>query len=219
MNAQLRDARTVFEGMDRLIITFGTAWVYQSLDAKQVVSNCHKLPANSFKRYRLDVDTIVKEFEVVFREIRQLCHHLEILLSVSPIRHRKDGAHENTISKSTLHLAVNELVSQFNYVHYFPAYEILLDELRDYRFFARDMVHPADVAIDYIWQRFSEIYFTEHTQELITQIQQLRRNMAHRPIHPESEEYQTFLAKADVRRDELIKQHPFLTERLDGNVN
>jgi hypothetical protein len=111
-------------------------------------------------------------------------------------------------------IAIDELVKQFSQVHYFPAYEIQLDELRDYRFYASDMQHPSDVAVDYIWKRFSDTYFTELTGQLYKKLEQLATDLAHRPIHPGSDEYRTFLNKINERKDKIISAYPFLSNRI-----
>lgn len=215
INHKLTMARGVFNQMDRLIITFGTAWVYEEMESGKVVSNCHKLPSKHFKRYRLDVKTIVVAYKELFATLKNKFSDLEIILSVSPIRHWKDGAHENTLSKSTLHLAVSELQSQFDFVHYFPSYEILLDELRDYRFFGRDMLHPSEMAIDYIWNKFSETYFSQSTQQLNQKIAQLNNDLGHRPLHSETDEFRKFQEGLMKRKDNLMLEYPFLADRLE----
>lgn len=154
INKRFESAFDFFNKTDFLLITFGTAWVFEDRKSGNVVSNCHKLPANCFNRRRLTVDEIVADYSTLITELKIKLPNLRILFSVSPIRHWKDGAHENNISKSTLLLAVEALQQNFYQVDYFPAYEIQIDELRDYRFCAVDMQHPSEVAVDYIWSRF-----------------------------------------------------------------
>jgi predicted DNA binding protein len=139
---------------------------------------------------------------------------MKIIFSVSPIRHWKDGAHENNVSKSTLLLAIDELQKQFKRVEYFPAYEIQMDELRDYRFYASDMLHPSDVAVDYIWSRFSETYFDERTTRMKKEFEQLAADLSHRPLHPDSEEYKAFLKNTETRKAKLISEFPFISDRI-----
>ena len=150
----------------------------------------------------------------MFGLLRNSYPGLKFIFTVSPIRHWKDGAHENTVSKSTLHLAVDALEKQFDFVHYFPAYEIMMDELRDYRFYASDMLHPSDVAVDYIWQRFGDTYFSSETLNLKKELERLRADLNHRPLHPETEEYRLFQLSVEKKKNGLIQDYPFLKERL-----
>ncbi len=158
------NGKKALQACNTLIITFGTAWVYE-YDGK-IVNNCHKLPEKSFIRRRLTVEEIVSAWYSILKH--PALQHKRIIFTVSPIRHKRDGLHENNISKATLLLAIETLqqskIPEIE-IAYFPSYEIVLDELRDYRFYAEDMVHPSPVAIDYIWQRFSETYFSANTRQ------------------------------------------------------
>ena len=214
INSRLQAARFFLNETNVLMITLGTAWVFENGASGEIVANCHKLPANQFVRRRLRVDEIVNELSEVIELLRKQRPNLQIIFTVSPIRHWKDGAHENTVSKSTLHLAVNELEKQFDCVQYFPAYEIVMDELRDYRFYASDMLHPSEQATEYIWQRFSEAFFSESTQKLKKELEQLRANLNHRPLHGGTPEYQQFLLSIENKKNELIREFPFLKDRF-----
>lgn len=191
-----------------LLITLGTAWVYEDVGSGQVVANCHKLPANRFTRRKLEVGEITEKLTDVLREVKGINPLLEVLITVSPIRHWKDGAHENNISKATLLLAVEALRKELAFVHYFPAYEIQLDELRDYRYYASDMLHPSETAVDYIWQRFSDTYFDANTLQLKKELEQLRADFNHRPLHPDTAQYNAFLQSREKRKGELIGKYP-----------
>jgi len=197
-----------------LLITFGTAWVFEDEKTGKIVSNCHKLPSTEFVRRRLTVQEIVGDYIALIHKMNTLFPNLQIIFSVSPIRHWKDGAHENNISKSTLHLAIDALQKYFLQVHYFPAFEIQLDELRDYRFYDADMFHPTDLAIDYIWKRFSDTYFSQKTQQLKKRLEQLALELAHRPLHPESIEYSYFLYKVEKHKSEIRTEFPLLADRI-----
>ena len=214
INSRLQAARYFLHETNVMMITLGTAWVFELVDTRKIVSNCHKLPASRFTRRRLSVDEIINEFTEVFGLLRNSYPGLKFIFTVSPIRHWKDGAHENTVSKSTLHLALDALEKQFDFVHYFPAYEIMMDELRDYRFYASDMLHPSDVAVDYIWQRFGDTYFSSETLNLIKELERLRADLNHRPLHPETEEYRLFQLSVEKKKNGLIQDYPFLKERL-----
>ena len=214
INSRLQAARYFLHETNVMMITLGTAWVFELVENGKIVSNCHKLPASRFTRRRLSVDEIINEFTEVFGLLRNSYPGLKFIFTVSPIRHWKDGAHENTVSKSTFHLAVDALEKQFDFVHYFPAYEIMMDELRDYRFYASDMLHPSDVAVDYIWQRFGDTYFSSETLNLIKELERLRADLNHRPLHPETEEYRLFQLSVEKKKNGLIQDYPFLKERL-----
>ena len=189
-----------------VIVTFGTAWVYEY--EGKVVSNCHKMPANRFVRRRLSVDEIV----AMWQPLLQAMPDKHWIFTVSPIRHIKDGLHENQLSKAILLQAVEELVNKANSdkVGYFPSYEILLDELRDYRFFAEDMVHPSPVAVEYIWQRFVDAYMTASTRAEMRTLYQLWRDRHHRFLHPESDEAQLFTQQIKTRLQLLQSRYPWL---------
>lgn len=214
MNERIASASEFIKNTDVLLITFGTAWVFTDKESGRVVSNCHKLPAAKFNRRRLTVDEITEAYSDLLTKLKALYPNLNVVFSVSPIRHWKDGAHENTISKSTLLLAVDALQNQFGNVHYFPAYELLMDELRDYRFYASDMLHPSDVAVEYIWSKFSESVFSEETLQLMKKLEQLAADRAHRPLHPLSPEYALFKENTGKRKNEIIQKYPFLADRI-----
>lgn len=214
MNERIAFASEFIKITDVLLITFGTAWVFTDKESGRVVSNCHKLPSGKFNRRRLTVDEITEAYSDLLTKLKALYPNLNVVFSVSPIRHWKDGAHENTISKSTLLLAVDALQSQFDNVHYFPAYELLMDELRDYRFYASDMLHPSDVAVEYIWTKFSASVFSEETLQLMKKLEQLAADRAHRPLHPLSPEYALFKENAEKRKNEIIQKYPFLADRI-----
>ena len=192
-----------------VIVTFGTAWVYEY--EGEVVANCHKLPANRFVRRRLTVDEIVNMWQPILAAMPDK----HWIFTVSPIRHVKDGLHENQVSKAILLQAVDRLTSiQSNSLmgskSYFPSYEIMLDELRDYRFYAEDMVHPSAVAVDYIWQRFVETYMTTGTQQEMRILHQLWRDRHHRLLHPDSPEAEQFAEHIKTRLQQLQPRYPWL---------
>lgn len=177
---------------DFLFITFGTAWAYELKETGRVVSNCHKLSDKLFTRRRLSVKEIFNVYAILINKLHTINPGLKLIFTVSPIRHWKDGAHENNISKSVLLLAIEELKLQFDSISYFPAYELVLDDLRDYRFYAEDMFHPNAVAIDYIWEKFEASYFSPTTQRTTSEIEKLKRALAHRPFNKAGKEYKQF---------------------------
>lgn len=193
----------------RLIITLGTAYVYRLKPNGRVVANCHKLPADCFERSLLTPDAIVAEWNELLPQIRAVNPEVKILFTVSPIRHLKDGLHANQISKATLLLAVERLTaSDPEKLAYFPAYEIMLDELRDYRFYAEDMLHPSPQAITYIWSRFAETYLTEDTRRILNEWEEIRKALNHRPLYPESRSNQRFLEQTLLKIERFKEKMP-----------
>ena len=211
INTRLSKASQRLAQTEVLIITFGTAWVYYLQSTREVVSNCHKMPAKTFVREKLTVNDIVETYSSLIAKLQQCSPNLRLLFTVSPIRHVKDGLHENQLSKATLLLAIDELTRKFpEQVSYFPAYEIVMDELRDYRFYADDMVHPSALAIQYIWECFCELYFSADTLQLMKECSNLARALAHRPLKPDSTEYKRFLGQIVLKIEQLNEKYPYL---------
>ena len=215
INSRLIAARDFLSQTKVMMITLGTAWIYEDSETGKVVANCHKLPSARFNRRRLNVGEIVGELSEVMLQLREQIPDLQVIFTVSPVRHWKDGAHVNTVSKSTLHLAIDELVKKFSFTGYFPAFEIVMDELRDYRFYDTDMLHPSAQAVDYIWQRFSDLYFSEKTRKLKKELEQLRADLNHRPLHADTIEYQQFILSVEKKKNGLIENYPFLKDRFE----
>lgn len=210
VNERLTAARDALASLDVLVLTFGTAYVYRKASDGRVVCNCHKMPQSGFTRSLLTVDEIVSIVSSAMDKLLVRRPSLKILFTVSPIRHLRDGAHDNQISKATLLLAVEELRRRYPAAtHYFPSYEIVLDELRDYRFFAEDMVHPSSVAVEYIWERFSETYFSPATKKLNQELKEIARALAHRPFDASSQAHRTFLSKIMLKIDDIRKKYPY----------
>ena len=172
-----------------VIITFGTAWVYGHIATGRVVANCHKQPSREFCRRRMSVEEIVTLFKPLIEGVLRDKH---IIFTVSPIRHTADGLTENCVSKAILRLAADTLSSTYDNADYFPAFEIVTDDLRDYRFYAEDMVHPSAQAVEYIWQRFIESALADSAVELLPKVEKIIAAAAHKPFNPNSEEYATF---------------------------
>lgn len=188
-----------------VIITFGTAWVYEQDGV--VVANCHKIPADRFTRRCLSVEEIVSAWQLV------LSAHSDkhFIFTVSPIRHIKDGLHENQLSKATLLLAIAQLAeNQSVLINYFPSYEILIDELRDYRFYADDMLHPSSVAVNYIWERFVSTYMSEATQQEMHPLHQLYLDRHHTLLHPDSPASRIFLSRLEQNLTALRSRYPWI---------
>lgn len=186
-NTALADARAQFAVSSRVILSLGTAWCYRHRETDSIVSNCHKIPARAFQRECLTVEASTSLLADAIRACETAAQAGQIapkewILTVSPIRHRKDGLHENQLSKATLLLTTRALEQEFPQVRYFPAHEILLDELRDYRFYAEDLVHPSSVAVQYIWERFVQTAYAPSEHEALKQREKAARQGQHRPI-------------------------------------
>lgn len=209
INQHREKASIHLKGADLLLITFGTAYVYNLKETGQVVANCHKQPSNIFDRNKLSVKQIVSSWTEFIEESLNINSNLKILFTVSPIRHWKDGAHNNQLSKATLLLAIDELMNKFSNLYYFPSYEIVLDELRDYRFYAEDMIHPSDVAIRYIWEIFNDTYFDEETKKLCRQWLNISRAIAHRPFNEGTQEHKQFLKQTLLKLQSIRNNYPY----------
>lgn len=210
LNDNLTEHRVFAKKTNRIILTLGTANVFIFRENNQIVANCHKIPNSFFEKRRLNIEECVIPFISIFEKMKRQNPDIEIMLSVSPIRHIRDGLIENQRSKATILLAVDQLCEMFSFVHYFPAYEIVMDDLRDYRFFKADMIHPNEVAIEYIWEKFSYSFFEEETKLIYKEINELQSALAHRPLFPESKEYQLFIDKTKQRQKALEEKYPHL---------
>ena len=200
--------RSMLLKADGMILTLGTAHVFKRNSSGLVVNNCHKLPTSEFSRVRLEVDEIVETLSAVFEILLKTNPHVKIIMSVSPVRHIRDGLIENQRSKATLILAIAKLQKLHPQVTYFPAYELVIDELRDYRFYQEDLIHPTDVAVKFVLQRFVETFFNPVSQEYIRTIQGLNRSLNHRPLHPNRPSHQHFLEKTLQLIEALQQQYP-----------
>lgn len=190
-NKQLKDA-------SHIIITYGTSWIYRNLESDQIVANCHKVPQKQFSKELLSVDVSQKSIQNTIDLIQVLNPNINFIFTISPVRHIKDGFAENQLSKSHLFAALHSVLQATIYnsqSNYFPSYEIMMDELRDYRFYSEDMLHPNQVAIDYIWHKFSENYIAENSILTMQEISEIQKSLRHRSFNPESEQHLKFLAK------------------------
>lgn len=211
INETLDGASEHFRQLSCLVITFGTAYAYRLKDGGQVVANCHKLPEAQFDRELLTVREIVDEWSVLLELIRSENPALKVIFTVSPIRHWKDGAHMNQLSKAILLLAEQALTEKYpDWVFYFPAYELMMDELRDYRFYADDLLHPSKVAIDYIWERFCDTYTDATTREVMKEVEGVNRALHHRPLNPSAEVHKQFLIQTLLKLQRLQHKYPYI---------
>jgi hypothetical protein len=196
-----------------LVITLGTSRVYRHKKDHTIVSNCHKIPSKEFSRELLSVDHIVEEYRSLIKNLKKFNSHLQLVLTVSPVRHWKDGAVANQQSKATLILAIQQLLKEFPELEYFPAYEIMMDELRDYRFYADDMLHPGSTGIQYIWERFAQTYIKKSTFKLMDKVEEIVKARNHKPFRPKSLEYQDFLKKQIEKTEQFLDKNPHIDLR------
>lgn len=218
INNSLQIASDKLHAASYIFITFGTAWVYELKSTRRVVSNCHKLPASEFTRRRVSAIEMFDMWKPLLGELFGKLPHLKIVLTVSPVRHLRDGAHENNLSKSELLLLCDRLQQAFpRQICYFPSYEILLDELRDYRFYAEDMAHPSPQAVEYIWERLSDTLFSNATRQFISEWKKLSRGLEHRPLTPDKEGYVKFLDNLAASFNNMAAKYPYIdvTPQLD----
>lgn len=195
---------------DFLIITMGTAWIYKFADSGKLVSNCHKLPSKFFKRELLKPEDIIQNYRILINALLKINPQIRIIFTVSPVRHWKDGPVQNTLSKSILFLAIHELVHVYDCAEYFPAYEIAIDDLRDYRFYEPDMLHPNSQMTDYMWNKFCQVYFDEKTIKAMKDLEKLIHAIQHKPFFPGSVQHREFLKKHIEYIQSLEKKYPFL---------
>lgn len=207
------ELRKNIEHADWLIITVGSAYAYRQKSTGRIVANCHKIPQKEFKKELLTIKEITDKLTETLQNLKTLNPKLKTILTVSPVRHFRDGLVENNRSKGRLLEVVHTVSEGTEDVFYFPAYEIQIDELRDYRFYGKDHVHPSAEAIDYIWKRFGETYFDDDTSKFVEQWSHLRGAMNHRPIHPHSKEHQKFLQKT-IERLELLSGKVDVSEEV-----
>ena len=205
-----------------LIVTFGTSIIYTLKSTGKPVANCHKQKDSLFERRMLTVNEITEQWTALIRKLQTKNPDLRIILTVSPIRHQRDGMHVNQLSKSTLLLAVDQLIKKTNcqtskpQLEYFPSYEIMMDELRDYRFYADDMIHPSPMAIQHIQERFADTYFDKDTKNICSQCMQIKKALNHRTDNPESAAYIKFIEHTLHQIETIQKQHPYI--RMDKEI-
>ena len=210
MNRAFEKATGFIRKSHFLFLTFGTAWVYTWKESGEVVANCHKLPAARFERKMLEVNDIVEPYKVLIKRLFAYKDDLKIVFTVSPVRHWKDGPAGNQYSKSVLHVAIHKLLAEDERLYYFPSYEIVMDDLRDYRFYARDMLHLSDVAVDYIWDKFTDAIVDSETFPVMEEVARIVRATEHHPFRPDSEEYRKFCESQLEKIRDLENRYPFL---------
>jgi hypothetical protein len=197
-----------------LIITLGTANVYEYLQTGNIVNNCHKIPAKEFTKKLLSPKQIVIAFEFLCRELKVLNNDIKIIFTISPVRHLKETLEGNMLSKAILRVAIEQLKDNHPGIDYFPSYEIMMDDLRDYRFYNEDMIHPSKVAIDYIWEKFIEKYFDPGANQFLKDWEKILKALQHKPFHPDASSHQEFLKKT-IEQLYNLQEKVDITEELE----
>jgi hypothetical protein len=208
LNKNIKLTHQFIKDATHFIITLGTAWVYRHVETDSVVANCHKVPQKKFVKELLSVDEVSESLQAMVSLIKSVNPKAVIIFTVSPVRHLKDGFVENTQSKAHLITAVHEVVEPRNLIHYFPSYEMMMDELRDYRFYEADMLHPNTVAIDYIWKKFKAVWIAEDTSITMDDIDMVQKGLLHRPFNMNSEAHQQFLQNLELKKQEILLRFP-----------
>lgn len=211
MNQSIADAHEHLKACDVLILTLGTAVVYRRRDTGEVVTNCHKVPQQQFTRRLATVDEITQALTQSLHRVHEFNPELKVIFTVSPIRHIADGLEMNSLSKAVLRVAVNNVTRTFKeFAGYFPAYEILIDDLRDYRFYTADMIHPSEVAIEYIWQTFQATYFDDRSTQAIARCERVSKRLKHRPMSNNPDVVARFNADTQAVIANLKKEYPYI---------
>jgi hypothetical protein len=205
-------AHTFISSITNVVITLGTAYVYEEKNSGHIVNNCHKRPSQDFNKRLLTTDEITRYLEESIKLIVEASEHkIQFILTISPVRHIKDGIIENQRSKARLIEATHRLQENYEEVSYFPAYELLLDDLRDYRFYGRDMVHPSNEAIDYIYDKFQSAYLSDSDRELRQQITQINNSLNHRPLFVNTDKHKSFVTQLIIRLEKVMSDYPHVS--------
>ncbi len=214
LNGALTQTREQLTVATHVLVTLGTSWVYRHRATNALVANCHKVPQKAFAKELLSATEVVDSLKEMIGLLQSVNPKIQCVLTVSPIRHLKDGFVGNQRSKAHLISAIHEVVSQSGQeaqVAYFESYELMMDELRDYRFYKNDMVHPNDLAVDYIWEKFSGVWISANAQQTMGAVEEIQKGIMHRPFFPESEQHRKFLQSLKLKIEKLQQKHPFIT--------
>ncbi len=208
LNLASKTLKRSLTNASHIVVTLGTAWGYVQQHSTEVVNNCHKVPQKNFKKTLASVDELVVSLKSISATIKSINPEAKLILTVSPVRHIKDGFVENTQSKAHLISAVHKTISATNNTAYFPSYEIMMDELRDYRFYSEDMLHPSQIAVNYIWDQFIAAWFSQEGKDTLNRVNDIQRDLAHRPFNPSSDAHQKFIKNLQEKIEALQKDYP-----------
>lgn len=218
MNQSLAAGRDLFKNAQQLIVSFGSAHVFVWKKNGQIVGNCHKLPSQEFDRKILTLSEILEQWHNILNVVHTIHPSLQVIFTVSPVRHLRDGLVENQLSKALLVVVAHELCKTYPFAHYFPAYELLLDDLRDYRFYERDLSHPNAMAVDYIWEYFQDCFFNTPTKAILEEVEKIVSAGNHRPLFMETELHQTFVKKQLQKIQQLQDLYPYMDWQRETQV-
>jgi hypothetical protein len=193
-----------------LMLTYGTAHVWKTKEKNEIVGNCHKLPGHFFYRHLLSPEEVFNALQDSLFNLKRLFPDLHVIMSISPVRHLKMGMVENQLSKAVLKVAVSALVNKMPEIYYFPAYEMMMDDLRDYRFYAQDMIHPSELAIEYIFDGFKSVFFSEMTQERVKIWEKFGKSLNHKPFDDDNEQWIKYKQKYRVQLKQYKDEFPML---------
>ena len=210
LSTAVKSANAELTNASHLIITLGTAWVYRHTGSSNLVANCHKIQQKEFTKELLGVQEIEQSIRSIMQMVLTLNPDINFIFTVSPVRHIKDGFAENQRSKAHLIAGLHEAIDSNDRAFYFPSYEIMMDELRDYRFYARDMIHPSQQAIDYIWERFADVCISPESKSLMAEIESIQKGLSHRPFNPDGEQHQKFLHALQQKISTLREKYPHM---------
>ena len=208
LNQRLKQFREYLHNATHIIFTFGTAWVYRYIETDTIVANCHKIPQKKFQKELLTVEEIAASIDNTMTLIKDINPNVTFVHTVSPVRHLKDGFVENTRSKAHLIAGIHEVVAPRKNILYFPSFEIMMDELRDYRFYNEDLLHPSKTAIAIIWERFNQVWVASETLELQKEIESIQSSLNHRPFNPESDAHKEFQKTLQEKIEAIQKINP-----------
>ena len=211
LNAAITSTNKVLESSSHIIITLGSAWGYRCIESDKIVANCHKIPRKKFLKELLSIHEITESLETIISLIRTVNQKASIIFTISPVRHLKDGFVENQHSKSHLISATHNVINENTHIHYFPSYEIMMDELRDYRFYKEDMVHPNNIATSYIWGKFKNVWMSDPTQKIMKEVEIIQKGLAHIPFNTKSKAHKEFLIKIKEKIRALEKENKYLS--------
>jgi lysophospholipase L1-like esterase len=207
LNEQIKCTSQQIKKATHIVITLGTAWIYRHIETDTIVANCHKVPQRKFLKELLSVDEIEASLQSVIALIKSVNKNVSIIFTASPVRHLKDGFVENTQSKAHLISAIHQVIEPRYGLYYFPSYEIMMDQLRDYRFYGEDMIHPNQTAINYIWEKFQEVWISKDTYKTMEEVDVVQKGIKHRPFNPNSEANQIFLKNLEEKKMFLQKRY------------
>jgi len=210
INNSANTASAWLKHCDYLLLTFGTAWAYLYNETGKLVANCHKLPPSSFTRMLLEPADIVAQYDALLPVLKQYNPNIRVIFTLSPVRHWSDGAVSNQLSKSMLHCSIHEILKKHDSTFYFPAYEIFMDELRDYRFYAADMLHPSEQGSNYVWERFCDTWVDEPAKKIMAGVTAILKAARHRPLHTNTTSHKKFHQNTLKQIQHLTTLYPFL---------